>query len=69
MSPTLNRRSVIQHFKHSDAIEICDRITFDFYMGLSHIYCIVGISLLHLGLLSQYHEHLHSQNAQHVCTN
>ena len=27
MSPTLNRRSVIWRFKHSNAIEICDRIT------------------------------------------
>ena len=26
MSPTLNRSSVILHFKHSDAIEICDGI-------------------------------------------
>ena len=37
MSPTLNASSVIQHFKDSDAIEIRDRITFDFYTGLTHI--------------------------------
>ena len=34
MSPALNGSSAIQHFKGSKAIEICDRITFDFYTGL-----------------------------------
>ena len=33
----LNESSVVRHFEPSDAIEIRDRITFDFYMGLSHI--------------------------------
>ena len=37
MSPALNGRSAIRHFKHSDAIEIRDGITFDFYTGLPHI--------------------------------
>ena len=37
MSPTLNGSSAIRHFKHSNAIEIRNRITFDFYTGLSHI--------------------------------
>ena len=37
MSPALNGSSVIRRFKHSDAIEIRDGITFDFYMGLPHI--------------------------------
>ena len=27
----------VQRFKHNKAIEICNRITFDFYMGLPHI--------------------------------
>ena len=30
MSPTLNGNSAMQRFKHSDAIEIHDRIIFDF---------------------------------------
>ena len=34
MSPVLNGSSAIRHFKHSNAIEIRDRITFDFYTGL-----------------------------------
>ena len=38
MSPTLNGSSVIRRFKGSDAIEICNGITFDFYMGLPHVY-------------------------------
>ena len=33
----LNESSVVQHFEPSNAIEIRDRITFDFYTGLSHI--------------------------------
>ena len=39
MSPALNGSSAIRCFKGSDVIEICDRITFDLYMGLPHIYC------------------------------
>ena len=48
MSPTFNRSSVIQHFKGSDAIEICDGITINFYIGLPHIlfYCSVGIMMV-----------------------
>ena len=38
MSPALNGSSAIQRFEHSDVIEIRDGITFDFYMGRSHIY-------------------------------
>ena len=30
----LNRGSVIWHFERSDAIEVCDGIIFDFYLGL-----------------------------------
>ena len=38
MSPVLNGSSAIQHFKGSDVIEIRDGITFNFYMGLPHMY-------------------------------
>ena len=37
MSPALDGSSAIWHFKHSNAIEICNGITFDFYTGLPHI--------------------------------
>ena len=37
MSPTLEGSTMIWCLKHSNAIEIRNRITFDFYMGLSHI--------------------------------
>ena len=42
MSSALNGSSTIQHFKGSDAIEIHDGITFDFYTGLPrmHSTCI-----------------------------
>ena len=39
MSPVLNESSAIRHFEGSDAIEICDGITFDFYTGLPHVVC------------------------------
>ena len=37
MSPALNGSSAIRRFKHSEAIEIRDGITFDLYTGLLHI--------------------------------
>ena len=38
MNPALNGSSAIRHFEHSNAIEMRDRIIFDFYTGLSHMY-------------------------------
>ena len=38
MSPALNRSLAIARFKGSNAIEIRDRITFDFYTGLPHVH-------------------------------
>ena len=40
MSPTLNGSSAIRRFERSNAVEIRDGITFDFYTGLPHIYLI-----------------------------
>ena len=37
MSPAINGSSAIQSFKHSNAIEMCNRIAFDFYTGLPHV--------------------------------
>ena len=37
MSPALNESSAIWRFKGSDAIEIREGITFDFYTGLPHL--------------------------------
>ena len=43
MSPTLTGSSAIWRFEGSDAIEIRDRITFDFYMGLPELqFCSHG---------------------------
>ena len=40
MSPALNGSSAIQRFERNNAIQIRDRITFDFYTGLPHMmYC------------------------------
>jgi len=43
MSPTLNRSSVLQCFKHRSAIEIRNGIMFDFYPGLPHMYVQVQL--------------------------
>ena len=37
MSPALNGSSAIRLSKHSNALEIHDGITFDFYTGLPHM--------------------------------
>ena len=37
MSPALNGSSAIRRFEGSDAIEIHNEITFNFYTGLPHI--------------------------------
>ena len=52
MSPALNGSLAIQRFERSDAIEIRDGITFDFYTGLSHILSIhTTLYALHYGNL------------------
>ena len=47
MSPALNGSSAIRRFEGSDAIEMRDGITFDFYTGLPHIY--YGIQIFFMG--------------------
>ena len=49
MSPALNRRSVVRHFKCGDAIEIYDRIIVNSYTGLPHIH------LVHVGVCVHVH--------------
>ena len=39
MSSALNRSSVVQRFKPSDAIKICDRLTFDYRI---YVYSTLG---------------------------
>ena len=53
MSPALNGSSAIWHFEDNKAIEICDRITFDFYTGLPQMLLIkfLNISFLNMCLL------------------
>ena len=50
MSPTLNGSSAIRRFEGSNAIEIHDGITFDFYTGLPHIYENSTVQLTSVGL-------------------
>ena len=47
MSPALNGSSVIRRFKGSNAFEIRDGITFDFYTGWPHV-CNEGKIVNHL---------------------
>ena len=37
MSPSLNGSCALQHFEHGNMVELCNRIMFDFYPGLSHM--------------------------------
>ena len=41
LSPALDGSSAIWRFEHSDAIEIRNGTTFDFYTGLPHIYHLI----------------------------
>ena len=41
MSPALYGSSAIRHFECSDAIKTYDRIIFDFYTGLPHMYWFI----------------------------
>ena len=52
MSPGLNGSSVIRRFKHGNAIEIRNGITFDFYTGLPHMYM---------------HTHVHTHKVSQEC--
>ena len=48
MSPALNGSSAIRRFEGSDAIEIRDGITFDFYTGLPHVQQVLRICIAFL---------------------
>ena len=52
MSPALNGSLTIRRFEGSDAIEIHDRITFDFYTGLPHM--LVSINKVKITLPVNY---------------
>ena len=53
----LNRSSAIRCFECSDAIEIHDRIIFDFYTRLPHI-CKITIQLTSMGLTHIHPSHV-----------
>ena len=44
MSPALNGSSAIRQFEGSNAVQIRDGITFNFYTGLPHMYLFVVLS-------------------------
>ena len=47
MSSTHNGNTVLQHFERSNAMEICNKIKFDFYPGVPHTYrCLQWIIFL-----------------------
>ena len=58
MSPALNGSSAIRRFERSDAIKIRDGITFDFYMGLPHMYiCYIIIYLVYAPIVFPIEQH------------
>ena len=64
MSPALNERSVLRHFKRGKAIEIHDGIMLDFYLGLPQL---PGAALVYLMFSAFPHFILCDQNnIQHL---
>ena len=41
MSPTLNGSFALQHFEHGNAVELHNKIMFNFYPGLPHNYIVI----------------------------
>ena len=48
MSPTRNSSTVLQHFENGNVIKICNRIMFNFYMGLPHMLLCHASPLLYV---------------------
>ena len=44
MNPALNRSTALQLFERGNVVEICNRITFDFYPGLPQIYFTMNVN-------------------------
>ena len=40
MNPTLKGNSALQRFEHGSTIETHNRIMFDFFLGLPHMYVV-----------------------------
>ena len=57
MSPAFNGSSVLQHFECSNAVALCNRIMFDFYLGLPHVCCFSQRSNRWFLLVLLYHGH------------
>ena len=45
MSPALNGSFALECFKRGNAIKVCNRIMFDFYLGLPHIHIYIYICI------------------------
>ena len=54
MSPALTESSAIRRFERSDVIEIRNRIIFNFYTGLPHMY-IGTYKVLHMHRIGMFH--------------
>ena len=68
MSPALSGSSVLQCFERSNAVEIHNKIMFNFYPGLPHIYTInIAYTRLKNNLLSVYTRGMQLAKA-HSCT-
>ena len=44
MNPALSGSSALEHFERSNVIEICNRIMFDFYVGLPHMLVFISFT-------------------------
>ena len=46
MSPALNGGAALQHFDYGNTVEICNRLMFDFYLGLPQMLCTFTLLVL-----------------------
>ena len=57
MSPTLNGSFVLQRFKRSNTVELCNGMMFNFYPGLPHVHtlhtvCTYSVQCMYIQLAS-----------------
>ena len=61
ISPTLNGNSALQCFEHSNVMEICNEIMFDFYSRLPHVSSLKDAAGSSFGKADRLHLYLHVQ--------
>ena len=66
MSPTLNGSSALQRFEHGNAVEVRNRIMFNFYLGLPQMFVACNIMQLHTYMYIDTCKHVHTHMLTHA---